>query len=64
MEKIGNLWFPIFFKNTVLKATDIQVLKNRTLHQKISRLGGGGLLQRLSVKVSSNVRYTTQNHCW
>ena len=65
MEKIENLWFSIFFKNTVLKTTDIQVLKNRTLHQKISRLGGGGLLQRLSVKVSSNVRYTiTQNICW
>ena len=54
-----------FFKNTVLKTTDIQVLKNSTLHHKISRLGGGGLLQRLSVKISSNIRYTiTQNHCW
>ena len=63
--KNENLWFSIFFKNTVLKTTDIQVLKNSTLHHKISRLGGGGLLQRLSVKISSNIRYTiTQSHCW
>ena len=55
----------IYFKNTVLKATNMQVLKNSTLHHKISRLGGGGLLQRLSVKISSNIRYTiTQSHCW
>ena len=54
-KKIENLWFSIFFKNTVLKTTDIQVLKNSTLHHKISRLGGGGLLQRLSVKISSNI---------
>ena len=64
-EKSENLWFSIFSKNTVLKTTDIQVLKNCTLYHKISRLGGGGLLQRLSVKISSNIRYTiTQNHCW
>ena len=25
-----NLWFSIFFRNTVLKTTDIQVLKNST----------------------------------
>ena len=35
----------IYLKNTVLKTTDIQVLKNSTLHHKIPRLGGGGLLQ-------------------
>ena len=65
MEKTENLWFSIFFKNTLLKTADIQVLKNSTLHHKISRLGGGGLLQRLSVKISSNICYTiTQNHCW
>ena len=53
------------FKNTILKTTDIQVLKNSTFHQKISRAGGGGLLQSLSVKISSNIRYTiTQSHCW
>ena len=55
----------IYFKNTVLKATDMQVLKNSTLHHKISRFGGGGLLQRLSVKNFSNIHYTiTQSHCW
>ena len=65
MEKIENLWFSIFFKNTVLKTTDIQVLKNSTLHHMISGVGGGGLLQKLSVKISSNIRYIiTQNHCW
>ena len=63
-RKFENLWLSIFFKNTVLKTTDIQVLKNSTLHHKISRLGGGGLLQRLSLKISSNIRYTiTQSHC-
>ena len=63
-KKIENLWFSIFHKNTALKTTDIQVLKNSTLHHKISRLCGGGLLQRLSVKTSSNIRYTvTQSHC-
>ena len=44
-KKNENLWFSVFFKNTVLKITDIQVLKNSTLHHKISRLGGGGLPQ-------------------
>ena len=63
-RKFENLWISIFFKNTILKTTDIQVLKNSTLHHKISRLGGGGLLQRLSLKISSNIRYTiTQSHC-
>ena len=51
-ERIENLWFSIFFKNTVL-TPDIQVLKNSTLHHMITRLGGGGLLQRLPVKVFS-----------
>ena len=46
-KKTENVWFSIFFKNTVLKTTDIRVLKNSTLHHKITRLGGGGLLQRL-----------------
>ena len=65
VEKNENLWFSIFFKNTILKTTDIQVLKNSTLHHNISRPGGGDLLQRLSVKISSDIRYTiTQNHCW
>ena len=63
-RKFENLWLSIFFKNTILKTTDIQVLRNSTLHHKISRLGGGGLLQRLSLKISSNIRYTiTQSHC-
>ena len=63
-RKFENLWLSIFFKNTILKTTDIQVLKNSTLHHKISRLGGGGLLQRLSLKISSNISYTiTQSHC-
>ena len=63
-KKIENLWFSIFFKNTVLKTTDIQVLKNSPLHHKISRVGDGGLLQMLSVKISSNIRYTiTQSRC-
>ena len=63
-KKIENLWFSNIFKNTVLKTTDIQVLKNSTLHHKISRLGGEGLLQKLSVEISSNIRYTiTQSHC-
>ena len=54
-----------FFKNTVLKTSDIQVLRNSTLHHKISSAGGAGLLQRLLVKISSNIRYTiTQSHCW
>ena len=53
-----------FFKKYCTKTTDIQVLKNSTLHHKISSLGGGGLLQRLSVKTSSNIRYTvTQSDC-
>ena len=34
-KKIENLWFSIFFKNTVLRTTDILVLKNSTLHHKI-----------------------------
>ena len=56
--------FNFFFKKTVLKITDIQVLKNNTLYHKISRLSDGGLLQRLSVKISSNIPYTiTQGHC-
>ena len=64
-KKTEILWFSIFFKNTVLKANDIRVLKNSTLHHKISTLGGGGLLRRLSVKVSSDIHYTiTQSHCW
>ena len=57
-KKLKIYCFQSFFKNTVLKATDIQFLKNSTLHQKISRLGGGGLLQRLSVKISKSMRYT------
>ena len=36
--KNENSWFSIFFKNTVLKTTDVQVLKNSTLQHKISRL--------------------------
>ena len=36
--KNENLWFSIFFKNTVLKTTDVQVLKNSTLQHKISSL--------------------------
>ena len=44
-KKIENYCFQSFFKSTVLKTTDIQVLKNSTLHHKISRFGGGGLLQ-------------------
>ena len=63
-KKIKNSWFSIFFKNAVLKATDIQVLKNSTLHHNISSLGGGSLLQRLSVKISINICYTiTQSNC-
>ena len=63
--KNENLWFSIFFKNTVLKTNDVQVLKNSTLQQKISRVGGEGLLQRLSVNIASNIRYTiTESHCW
>ena len=57
-KKIESLWFSIFFKNTVLKRTDIQVLKNSTLNHKISRLGGRGLLQRLSKEFL--VTYVTQ----
>lgn len=53
-----------FFSKTLLKATDIQDLKISTLHHKISRFSGGGLLQRLSAKASSNIRQTiTQSHC-
>ena len=63
-KKLKIYGFQFFFKNTALKTTDIQVLKNSTWHHKISRLGGGDLLQGLSVKISSNIRYTiTQNHC-
>ena len=47
-----------FIQNTVLKTTDVQILENSTLHYKISRVGGGGLLKRLSVKISLNIRYT------
>ena len=51
--------------NTVLKTTDIQVLRNSTSQHKISRRGGGGLLERLSVEISSNVCYAiTQSQCW
>ena len=58
-----NLWFSTFFKNTLLKTTDVEVLKNSNLHQKITRLSGGVFLQRQSVKISSNMCYTiTQNH--
>ena len=42
-EKIKNIWFSVQFlkkKNSVLKTTDTQVLKNSTLHHKISRFGG------------------------
>ena len=53
-----------FFQKQYTKTTDIQVLKNSTLYHKISRLCGGDLLQRLSVKISSNIRDTiTQSHC-
>ena len=64
-KKFENLSFSDFFKNTALKLTHIQVLENSTLHHKIPRLGGGGgLLRTLSVKLSSNIRYTiTQSHC-
>ena len=63
-KKVEDVWISIFFKNIVLKTTDIQVLKNSTLYHKISRLGGGGLLQRRSVKISINLRYAiTQSHC-
>ena len=66
-KKLKIYEFQFFFKNTALKTTAIQVLKNSTLHHKISWLGGGGLLQKLqklSVKISSNIRYTiTQSHC-
>ena len=63
-KKPENLWFLTFFKNTLLKITDVEVLKNSSLHQKITRLRGGVFLQRLSVKISSSMCYTiTQNHC-
>ena len=55
-KKLKIYAFQFFFKNTVLKTTDIQVLKNNTLHNKISILCGGDLLQRLSVKISSKIR--------
>ena len=59
-KKIENYGFQFFF--TV--PSDIQISKSSTLRHKISRLGGGGLLQRLSVEISSNIRYTiTQSHC-
>ena len=62
-KKLKIYGFQFFLKNTVRKTTDIQVLKNRALHHKMSRLGDGGLLQRLSVKISSNIHYTiTQSH--
>ena len=44
-DNLGTKNEKIYLKNTVLKKTDIQVLKNSTLHHKIPRLGGGGLLQ-------------------
>ena len=64
-KKIESLWFSFFFKNIVLETTDIQVLKNSTLHHKIPMLGSECLLQRLSVNISSNIRHTiTQSYCW
>ena len=62
-KKNENLWFSIFPK-TLRKTTDGQVLKNSTLHHKISRRVVGGLLQIPSAKSSSNIPYTiTQRHC-
>ena len=53
-----------FFPKTLRKTTDGQVLKNSTLHHKISRRVVGGLLQIPSAKSSSNIPYTiTQRHC-
>ena len=40
-KKPENVWFSTFFKNTLLKTTDVEVLKNSNLHQKITRLSGG-----------------------
>ena len=63
-EKFKVYGFHFFFKNILLKTADIQVLKNSTLHHNISMLGGECLLQRLSVNISSNIRYTiTQSYC-
>ena len=63
-DEIENIKKQKLTLQTVPKTTDSQVLKNNTLHHKISRPGGRGLLQRLSVKISSNIRYAiTQSHC-
>ena len=52
-------------KYDILGTKNEKKMKNSALHHKISRVGGGGLLQRLSSKISSNIRYTiTQSHCW
>ena len=63
--KIYRFYLFFFFSQKYCtKTTDIQVLKNSISHHKISRLGGGGLLQRLSVKISNNIRYTiSQSYC-
>ena len=44
-KKMKIYGFHFFFQKHCTKATDIQVLKDTTFHHKISRLGGGGLLQ-------------------
>ena len=65
-KKNENLWLSTFLKKTLHQYhyKEIQVLQNSTLHHKISRLGGGGFLQRLLVKIASSIRYTiTQSHC-
>ena len=64
-KKLKIYDFQFLRKNTVLETADTQFFKTSTLHHKMTRLGGGGLLQRLFVKIFSNIRYTiTQNHCW
>lgn len=63
-KKMKIYGFLFFLKNTALETADTQFFKTSTLHHKMTRFGGGGLLQRLFVKIFSNIRYTvTQNHC-
>ena len=53
-----------FLQKCCAKSNWYSSFKNSTLHHNISSLGGGSLLQRLSVKISINICYTiTQSNC-
>ena len=48
-KKMKIYGFLFFLKNTALETADTQFFKTSTLHHKMTRFGGGDLLQRLFV---------------